>query len=67
MIELQTLLAYRMEWQLRLAERSLKPCIPICYGRALNLAASETVKKNKTLRDVLYKLFEITDEILPTS
>ena len=31
-----------------------------CYGHALNLAASGTVKKNKILRDVLDTLFEIT-------
>ena len=31
-----------------------------CYGHALNLAASDTVKKNKILRDVLDTVFEIT-------
>ena len=31
-----------------------------CYGHALNLAASDTVKKNKVLRDVLDTVFEIT-------
>ena len=30
-----------------------------CYGHALNLAASDTVKKNKILRDVLDTMFEI--------
>ena len=31
-----------------------------CYGHALNLAASDTVKKNKILHDVLNTVFEIT-------
>ena len=31
-----------------------------CYGHVLNLAASDTVKKNKVLRDVLDTLLEIT-------
>ena len=31
-----------------------------CYSHALNLAASDTVKKNKILRDVLDTVFEIT-------
>ena len=31
-----------------------------CYGHALNLAASDTVKKNKVLLDVLDTVFEIT-------
>lgn len=31
-----------------------------CYGHALNLAASDTVKKNKILCDVLDTVFEIT-------
>ena len=31
-----------------------------CYGHALNLAACDTVKKNKILRDVLDSVFEIS-------
>ena len=31
-----------------------------CYGHALNLATSDTIKKNKILRDVLDTVFEIT-------
>ena len=31
-----------------------------CYGHALNLATSDTVKNNKILRDVLDTVFEIT-------
>ena len=31
-----------------------------CYGHALNLATSDTIKKNKVLRDVLDTVFEIT-------
>lgn len=31
-----------------------------CYGHALNLAASDAIKKNKILRDVLDTVFEIT-------
>lgn len=31
-----------------------------CYGHALNLPASDTVKKNKILRDVLDTVLEIT-------
>lgn len=31
-----------------------------CYGHALNLATSDTVKNNKILCDVLDTIFEIT-------
>ena len=31
-----------------------------CYGHALNLAASDTVKKNKILHDILDTVLEIT-------
>ena len=39
-----------------------EPCTTCsyCYGHALNLAASDTVKKNKILLDVLDAAFEIT-------
>ena len=39
-----------------------EPCATYmrCYGHALNLAASDTVKKNKILRDILDTVFEIT-------
>ena len=40
----------------------VEPCATYshCYGHALNLAASNTVKKNKILCDVLDSVFKIT-------
>ena len=42
--------------------RAEEPCATYthCYDNALNSAASDTVKQNKTLRDVLDTVLEIT-------
>ena len=45
-----------------------EPCATFthCYGHALNLAASDTVKKNKVLRNTLDTTLEISKLIIPS-
>ena len=47
---------------------AVEPCALYshCYGHALNLATSDTIKKNKILRDVLDTVFEITEVLSKT-